>query len=197
MSTQTLLTIVIALVVAWAVVGCRATRSGYESAPYTVVLAEGNFEVRDYPALTVAETPMAPDGPEGDSSFTRLFGFITGKNEDRRKIAMTTPVLMDGSASNRTMAFVMPADLKPGSVPPPADGAVTVRERPAGRYAVLRFHGARSAGQEKAALAELEAWLASHGRKAAGGPVYGYFDPPWTPPALRRNEVMLEVGPRP
>ena len=24
-------------------------------------------------------------------------------------------------------------------------------------------------------------------------PVYGYFDPPWTPAFLRRNEVMLRT----
>lgn len=195
MRQHAILMIGLALAVPWAVVGCRATRAGYESAPYTVVQSEGNFEIRDYPALTVAETPMATDGPEEDGSFTRLFGFITGKNGARQNIAMTTPVFMDGSASNRTMAFVMPANLKPGSAPSPTDGAVTVRERPAGRYAVLRFHGARSAHQEAAALAELEAWLAQQGRKPAGMPVYAYFDPPWTPPALRRNEVMLEVGP--
>jgi hypothetical protein len=91
--------------------GCRTTRAGYESAPYKVVRSDGQFEVRDYPALTVVETPMARGGNGADSGFNRLFGFITGGNEAKQKIAMTTPVFMSGSASNSTMAFVMPAKM--------------------------------------------------------------------------------------
>jgi hypothetical protein len=177
--------------------GCEAVRSGYESAPYQVVRAEGKFEVRDYPALAVVETPMAGGGQDGDGSFNRLFGFITGKNEAQQKIAMTTPVLMSGGESNRTMAFVMPAPMKSGAVPRPADEALTVRELPAGRFAVLRFSGARSAEQESKSLGQLQTWMAAQGLKSSSPPVYGYFDPPWTPPSLRRNEVMLELRPDP
>ena len=87
------------------VAGCQATRAGYESAPYKVVRSDGKFELRDYPALTVVETPMAnPNGSDG--GFMRLFRFITGANEGKQKIAMTTPVFMSGSATHLTMAFV-------------------------------------------------------------------------------------------
>jgi hypothetical protein len=95
-------------------VGCQATRAGYESAPCQVVRTDGKLELRDYPTLTLVETPMARGGNEADGSFNRLFRFITGGNETKQKIAMTTPV-------------------------------------------------------------------------------YGYFDPPWTPSFLRRNEVMLRT----
>lgn len=165
-------------------VGCRTSRSGYKSAPFAVVRSDGKFEVRDYPALTVAETPM--DGGSGPS-FNRLFGFITGRNAENQKIAMTTPVFM----ANSTMAFVMPADLK--AVPRPADGSVTVKEIPAGRFAVMTYSGGRSEAQEKRTLAELKAWMASQGLPVSSPPLYGYFDPPWTPTFLRRNEVMLRT----
>ena len=56
-----------------AVAGCKATRACYASAPYKVVRSGGKFEVRDYPALTVVETPMASGGSGADSSFDRLF----------------------------------------------------------------------------------------------------------------------------
>jgi hypothetical protein len=172
--------------------GCRATRAGYESAPYKVVRSDGKFELRDYPALTVVETPMAnPNGSDG--SFMRLFRFITGANEGKQKIAMTTPVFMSGSSTNLTMAFVLPAKLRTASVPKPADGALTVRELPGGRLAVLRFSGGRSAKHEAETLARLQTWLAAQGLKASATPVYGYFDPPWTPSFLRRNEVMLQI----
>ena len=174
-------------------VGCQTTRSGYESAPYKVGRTDGKFELRDYPALTVVETPMTPSGKSADGSFMRLFRFITGGNEAKQKIAMTTPVFMSGNDTNRTMAFVLPAKLKAAEVPRPADGAVTVRELQGGRFAVLRFSGGRSAKRESETLALLQNWLAAQGLKASASPVYGYFDPPWTPSFLRRNEVMLRT----
>lgn len=177
-------------------VGCQATRGGYESAPYKVVRSDGKFEIRDYPALTVVETPMA-DASGSDGSFMRLFRFITGANEAKQKIAMTTPVFMSGSSTNQTMAFVLPAKLQKDSVPKPADGAVKVRELPAGRFAVQRFSGARNAENDAEALARLQAWMAAEKLHALSPPVYGYFDPPWTPGFLRRNEVMRRVEPRP
>ena len=134
---------ILILLLGLVLVGCQATRVGYESAPYKVVRSEGEFEVRDYPALMMVETPMAAANG-GDGSFMRLFRFITGANEGKQKIAMTTPVFMSGSATNATMAFVLPAKLKTGEVPKPADGAVTVRELAAGPGIVVlcgRFEG--------------------------------------------------------
>ena len=170
-----------------AIAGCRTSRSGYKSAPYTVVRSEGDFELRDYPALKVVETAMKDGGSGG--SFNRLFRYITGGNDAGKKIAMTTPVFMGGGES--TMAFVMPADL--GKVPQPTDGSVTIRDLPAGRFAVLRYSGARSPEQEAEHLQRLKARVADQHLKASAAPVYAYFDPPWTPPFLRRNEVMLRI----
>jgi len=174
-------------------VGCQTTRSGYESAPYKVVRTNAKFELRDYPSLAVVETPMAASGNSDDGSFMRLFRFIKGANEAKQKIAMTTPVFMSGSDSNATMAFVLPAQLNAATAPKPADGAVTVRELPGGQFAVLRFSGGRSAKRESETLARLQTWLAAQGLKTSATPVYGYFDPPWTPSFLRRNEVMLRI----
>ena len=106
---------------------------------------------------------------------------------------MTTPVFMSGSATNLTMAFVLPAKLKADAVPKPADGALTVRELAAGRFAVLRFSGGRSAKHEAESLGKLKAWMEVEKLSVLSPPVYGYFDPPWTPAFLRRNEVMLRT----
>lgn len=174
--------------------GCKLTRAGYESAGYQVVRQSGAFEIRDYPALTVVETPMAAANGS-DGSFTRLFRFITGANEGQQKISMTAPVFMSGSETNTTMAFVMPAKMKTGDVPKPSGGAVTVRELAAGRFAVLRYSGGRNAKNEAESLARLKAWMEAEKLGVLSSPVCGYFDPPWTPALLRRNEVMLRTKP--
>ena len=182
------------VIVGLALVGCKVTRSAYESAPYQVVRADGKFQVRDYPALTVVETPMAAGSRDGsDGSFMRLFRFITGGNEAKQKIAMTTPVFMSGGETNATMAFVLPAKMRAGKVPKPSDGSVTVRELLAGRFAVLRYSGGRNAKKEAESLAQLKRRMAAEGMSVLSPPVYGYFDPPWTPAFLRRNEVMLRT----
>ena len=62
---------------------------------------------------------MVRGGNGVDNGFMRLFHFITGSNEAKQKIAMTTPVFMSGSDSNNTMAFVMPAKMKAAEVPNP------------------------------------------------------------------------------
>lgn len=187
-----LLILVVAAVLA--VAGCKATRAGYASAPYKVMRSSGKFEVRDYPALTVVETPMASGGGGADGSFNRLFRFITGGNEAKQKIAMTTPVFMSGGGTNEAMAFVMPAKLKAGDVPKPADEQVRVRELEPGRFAVLRYSGGRDLEKEAQSLERLRTWMKMEGLKELSPPLYGYFDPPWTPGFLRRNEVMLRTG---
>ncbi len=176
------------------VAGCKALRSGYETAPYRVVRTDGAFELRDYPALMVVKTRMGPNGG-ADGSFNRLFRFITGNNDAGRKISMTTPVFMSDTDSNRTMAFVMPATLKPGDVPKPSDGAVAVQQLATGRFAVLRFKGGRNPTKETSSLGQLQAWMKKEGLGIQSTPVYAYFDPPWTPGFLRRNEVMLRISP--
>ena len=185
-------TLVAALLSLFAVVvvlaGCKGSRKGYESAPYQVVLRDGKFELRDYPNLTVVETPMHNDS---GASFQRLFRYISGQNKASQKIAMTTPVFMAGNASTRSMSFVMPADME--SAPPASDPSVKTATLPAVRFAVFGFSGSRSDQAEKGSLEQLRAWMKSRGLIYSEEPVFGYFDPPWTPPFLRRNEVMLRV----
>jgi hypothetical protein len=167
---------------------CKTSRKGSESAPNRVISRDGHFELRDYPSLTIVETTTDADS---GTSFQRLFRYISGANSDGEKIPMTTPVLMAGEEQRRSMSFVMPANMK--SAPGPKDPALRVTTLPAGRFAVFGFSGSRSAESEFNALAQLEAWMKKSGLVANGEPLFGYFDPPWTPSFLRRNEVMIRV----
>ena len=178
-----------------AVWGCKTSRSGYESAPYSVVLSNGDYELRDYPELAIVQTQM-PDSAAngGNAGFGKLFRYISGNNKSQESIAMTTPVFI--SQEPPTMAFVLPAKSSAEQAPAPMDSSLSLKKIPAGRFAVLRFSGARSAAKESQALALLKTWITEQRLVAEESPVFGYFDPPWTPSFLRRNEVMLRLMPK-
>jgi hypothetical protein len=167
------------------------SRAATETPEYKVIRTDGKFEIRDYPALTVATTTMQ-DG-EMNGSFRQLFRFITGSNESAEKIEMTAPVLIDTAQDKRTMSFIMPRKAVEKGVPKPTGATVTMGKIKASRFAVLRFDGRRTAENEKEAAEKLEAWLKDGKLVAVGAPKFAYYDPPWTPVFMRRNEVMVQI----
>lgn len=170
----------------WLVANSRAAT---ETPDYKVVRTEGSFEVRDYPELKLATTSM----PRGkNNGFMKLFRFITGANEQKQKIAMTAPVLIEKGADRDTMSFIMPREQK--SIPSPTGGDVALGSLPAKRYAVMRFPGRQSDTNEQDALKKLNAWTAAQKLRTHGEPLFAYYDPPWTPTFMRRNEVMVRVA---
>lgn len=179
----------VCLAIFWLV---STSRAATETPEYKVIRADEKFEIRDYPALTVATTPMNDDGMNG--GFRQLFRFISGKNETAEKIEMTAPVLIGAAKDNKTMSFIMPKKALEKGVPKPTGDSVVLGKVDAARFAVLRFDGSRTAENEKAAIAKLTAWLEAQKLTGKGTPTFAYYDPPWTPVFMRRNEVMIRVG---
>lgn len=171
------------------------SRAATETPEYKVVVADKKFEIRDYPTLTIATTPMNDNGMNG--SFGQLFRFITGSNEGSEKIEMTSPVLIENSKEKKTMSFIMPKKSVEKGVPKPTGQTVTLGKVEAARFAVFRFSGSRTTENEKAAIEKLDEWLMAQKIVGRGEPVFAYYDPPWTPTFLRRNEVMIRIDPAP
>lgn len=167
------------------------SRAATETPEYKVVRTDEKFEIRDYPALTIATTPMNGGGMNG--SFGQLFRFITGSNEGSEKIEMTSPVLIETLKEKKTMSFIMPKKAVEKGVPKPAGETVTLGKVEAARFAVFRFSGSRTTENEKTAIEKLNEWLTAQKIVRRGEPVFAYYDPPWTPTFLRRNEVMVRI----
>lgn len=167
------------------------SRAATETPDYVVVRADGAYEIRDYPELTLATTPMAADGVNG--GFGELFRFITGSNETQEKISMTSPVLIDNTQEKKTMSFIMPPAHAAKGLPKPKGEKVSLSKLPASRLAVLSFKGGRSVENESKAVTSLRTWLEKQKLKSTGQPIFAYYDPPWTPVPLRRNEVMIPI----
>jgi hypothetical protein len=167
------------------------SRAATETPDYKVIRTDEKVEIRDYSALTIATTPMNDDGMNG--SFGQLFRFITGKNAGAEKIEMTSPVLIDTAKDRKTMSFIMPRKAVEKGVPKPAGDNVKLGKVEASRFAVLRFAGGRTVENEKAAIEKLTTWLEAQKIPAKGDPIFAYYDPPWTPVFMRRNEVMIRI----
>ncbi len=186
MTTTAYITIFAISAVVLGLVGCSTGRS-YQTAPFSSVKTEGTFEIRSYPALTVATTSAKDQGKDG--RFMKLFGYISGKNASSEKISMTTPVFMEGDE----MAFVMPKAVAEQGAPKAASSDVTVLTKPARTMAVYRYSGWSDAKLEAAGKTKLLAWMKSQGLESAGIPVIAGYDPPWTLGPLRRNEILIPI----
>ncbi len=183
-----------------------------EHARYVVVGSAGAIELRDYAPQIVAQTTVAGarEAAIGEG-FRRLAGYIFGDNAPKKKIAMTAPVTQQSSGAGEkidmtapvrqsgaggrwTVSFTMPAEQTMESLPRPNNAAVTLAREPGKRLAAIRFSGLAS----EADLAENESRLLDYvkqkGLSAKSAPQYAFYDPPWTLPWNRRNEVLVEVG---
>ena len=129
-------------------------------------------------------------------------------NSASQKIAMTVPVAMEplpnaGQASRRPQAmqgakrwrvhFVMPSAYTLSTLPKPNNPAVQLREVPAKTWAVLGYSGFNTEAAIQQHTDELVAWLADQKMKTTGSPQLARYNPPWTLPLFRRNEIMLEI----
>lgn len=169
------------------------SRFGVESPPYEVLATDGPFEIREYPSLVLVETPMvSPDVTEG-SSFMRLFGYISGSNEADQKISMTTPVMTSQNNGRRLMSFIVPEEVATDGAPEPLAEDVAIGALEGGRFAAYRFGGSWDRAQAEDAATKLGAWIRQRGLDASGSPIVANYDPPFMPPFLRRNEILIRL----
>lgn len=184
-----------------------------EEPAFTSVLKDGTFEVRDYPALVVAEVTVSGKQKEAaNKGFRLLAGYIFGGNKSRHsiamtapvaqqptseKIAMTAPVTQIQNAGEWTVRFTMPSTYTLDTLPEPNDPKVQLRRLPPERFAVLGFSGLARPSDLDAKSAELLAAIKSRDLRAIGPVSLAQYNPPWTLWFMRRNEVMVpvEVGP--
>ena len=188
----------------------RETAMSVEEPAFGLQLRDGQFEVREYPALVVAEVVV-----EGDQShaagqgFRILASYIFGGNARRESIAMTAPVTLIPSRGKAGLAaptveergsrewlvrFTMPKQYTMGTLPPPKDPRVSLRATPPERFAVIRFSGLANPHDAEAKTVALSAWIQARRLKPTGPAALAQYDPPWTLWFLRRNEVMFPIA---
>lgn len=198
-----------------AIGGTFGIRTGTEEPRYTVVERLGAVEVRHYGPRLAAETTVTGEAESArNAGFRAVAGYIFGDNAAKSSIAMTAPVAQTagkpqtiamtapvaqqaapGAPGQWRIQFFMPARYTRETLPAPKDPNVRIVEVPAQDYAVLRFSGSRTGPAVAKRTVELQGALAASRWRASGTPTAWFFDPPWTPPFLRRNEVAAPVQP--
>ena len=204
--------------VAAAAILCQgATTMAKEEEPaFTVAEKDGAVEVRNYAPTVWAQTLVGGDfASSTDEGFNRLFRYISGENKGGAKIPMTAPVGQtaagagpDGAPEKIPMTapvaqtksgdrwairFMVPSKYDKTSAPAPTSTEVTIEEEPARTVAVVTYSGTWKQTKYETKKSELTTWVSAHGYNVAGEPTIARYDPPWTLPFLRRNEVHIPV----
>ena len=171
--------------------GGSTTALAIEEPAYEPAGRVDKVEFRDYAPSIQARIPAAP-GNRSSGGFRRLVNYIFGDNAAGQSIAMTAPVETRMTADGY-MAFTMPSEYAMEELPAPDDKDVSLHEVPARRMAVISFSGWATDGRVKRITRELLDTLEANEIKTVGPPSLNQYDPPWTPPWSRRNEVVIQV----
>ena len=165
-----------------------------EEQKYTIVHKDKDFEIRFYPAVTIAtinsnaKTYKELSGP----GFRKLAGYIFGGNEADAKISMTSPVHMDINDSVSTMSFVMPSAYNEEKLPKPNDPSVLIKKTSDEYVAAIRFSGFASDNDLKIYSEKLKNRLKEEGISTIGHYRFLGYNPPFQLIG-RRNEIIVCV----
>ncbi|WP_315718757.1 MULTISPECIES: heme-binding protein [unclassified Bradyrhizobium] len=190
----------VVLALAGAAIAAGPIMSRVEHPRYDVVRRDGAFEIRAYAPMIIAQAEVqGARKPAIEEGFRIIGGYIFGANQGKAKIAMTAPVQQqaatapaEGVGSDRwSVSFVMPSNWSLDTLPPPADARIKLTPLPAQRMIALTFSGSYSDGILADKTRELRDYAQSQGIIVSGAPLLAFYNPPWTLPMLRRNEIML------
>ena len=168
--------------------------SNIEKQAYQVVKKEKEFEIRYYPAATMATIRSAARSYRelSSSGFRKIAGYIFGNNESSAKIAMTSPVHMDISDKGSSMSFVMPSQYDIRDLPKPNDAQVELHTSPAEYAAAIEFGGYANDATISKYAELLKRSLEDKGIKPIGNFRYLGYNPPYQLVG-RKNEVIVAI----
>jgi hypothetical protein len=191
-----------------AAAGAGPVMSGVEQPDYKIEKSDGAIETRAYAPMIAAEAVVEGERKEAiNQGFRLIAAYIFGANQPKAKIemtapvqqqkqtiAMTAPVSQQATGNSWTVRFIMPKNWTMATLPAPNDQRVSLQPIPARRFVALRFSGFTTDAAIAKRTDQLRRYAADHKLSTTGEPVLAFYNPPWTLPFLRRNEVMLELA---
>lgn len=182
-----------------------------EQPSYTASQKSGSIEVRQYPSLIAAEVAVSGSREEAvQAGFRALAGYIFGGNMGSKSIAMTAPVMQapakgqsiamtapvmqSGDGKDWTVRFIMPKAYSMKTLPQPKNPQVKLVPLDPASFAVVRFSGMAKEPDIQRQTKLLQDYMTAHSLKAVGPASLARYDPPWTLPMMRRNEIMIPIA---
>jgi hypothetical protein len=192
--------------------GCSIVGKTPEPA-WKSVRQDGNIEIRRYDPMILAEVTTTGERYDAiNDGFRILADYIFGNNEAKQDIAMTAPVTQQSSSSSVSIpmtvpvtqqksseeqswkvSFVMPGNYTMDTLPKPRTDKIRFIEIPEHNQVVIRFSGMNTDKNLAEHQGKLMNWVKAQSLKTSGEPVYAFYNPPWTPFFLKRNEIMLRL----
>ncbi|QWE31846.1 heme-binding protein [Polynucleobacter sp. Adler-ghost] len=187
-----------------------------EEPRFSIIEKSEPFELRSYAPQLIAEVKVEGDLDTASSQGFRLIAaFIFGQNQVSEKISMTAPVAIETAQSTKiamtvpvgieaskdsakgvsqwVFSFVMPSEYTMATLPKPLNPLVSIRELPAQRRAAITFSGFYNEAKVLEKTNALEAWIKSKQWQSIGNPQFARYNPPWSIPFMRRNEILITV----
>ena len=174
---------------------------------------DGNLEIREYAPKILAQVSVLGDFGEASSKgFKLLADFIFGNNisiDGSSKIDMTAPVVIgpvseiinmtapvitEGINNEWVVSFVMPKEYSLSTLPKPNNKNITITRLPAEKYAVIVFSGLVRKSNYDEQVNLLEKFILKKKLKTIGVVQIARYNPPWTLPFFRRNELMIRIN---
>ncbi|PKM64250.1 MAG: hypothetical protein CVU96_03840 [Firmicutes bacterium HGW-Firmicutes-20] len=162
-----------------------------ESAKYRSLKKEKDFEVRVYDEISLAMSKESDF--RGYSGFNEAFDYISGSNDQNRKISMTTPVINELNQESMTMAFVMPSSIPFEELPNPKSQRLSMVKKENMIFASIRFSGTVCPTLLEKKKKELTEWMVANDLIPGSVIWLARYNPPFIPGFLKRNEVLISI----
>ena len=192
-------------------VGCAMVgpiMSDVEKPKYQATALTNEIELRSYDPMLVAMVQMSGSRKDAISEgFRVLADYIFGNNtleqnismtapveqQAGQKISMTAPVQQQQRSNSWMISFVMPKQFTLKTIPKPNNEMVKINEVPAQRFITIRFSGSNSDDNIRKNESALFNYITQNKINVTGEPKYAFYNPPWTLPFMRRNEIMVQL----
>jgi effector-binding domain-containing protein len=180
---------------------------------FKLTFKDNNFEIREYEPKILAQVTVKGNFNNASSKgFKVLADYIFGNNISidgnskidmtapviaetaSKKIEMTAPVIAEGRDSEWLISFVMPKEYSLKTLPKPNNKNITITSLPKEKYAVIVFSGLVRESNYNEQIKLLKNFIISKNLKIIDQVQIARYNPPWTLPFFRRNELMIRIN---
>lgn len=179
---------------------------------YKKIIDEKHVEVRRYQSYLVAKIKIESESEirNRESAYMRLLNYLLGKNSRRQKIEAVTPLIQEDVTSHVSallklssdyntqirsfqISAILPEYARFEDAPLPLDPDIRIERVKPHLTAVLKFSGLTGWRKRERLAKYLSLWMRDRGYTAASAPRIAKYNPPFTLPFFRKNEIHIDV----